>query len=178
MSKLSVLAIIAALIIPGTARAGLVGFWNFTEASGSIAHDSSGSGINGTLAGGATFDPGAGPGGGGAVALSFGGGYVTMGDNFAFSGLTPFSVQASVKLRQNTQYMLAAGDNLSGVVGGYILELNRPNPGYSNNADAYGAGAITPPSSIAINDGNWHQVVGVYDSAVNRYMSTAYSRVR
>jgi hypothetical protein len=156
----------AVMTLMGTAaHATLVGSWQFSETSGSVAHDSSGSGINGTLSAGASFDPGAGPGGAGAVLLPFGSGYVSMGPQFAFSGLAPFSVQAWVELAPgDTRYMLAVGDNSSGVPVGYILELNRPNPGYADHADAWGSGVITPASSKTINDGNWHQVVGVYDS--------------
>lgn len=165
LSRVTLLGFVVAVSFATCAHAALVGSWNFSETGGSIAHDSSGSGINGILGGGASFDPGAGPGGGGAVALAFGGGYVTMGQQFAFSGSTPFSVQAWVELVPgDTRYMLPVGDNLSGMPVGYILELNRPNPGYSTHADAWGSGVITPPSSAVINDGAWHQVVGVYDS--------------
>jgi len=61
-----------------------VAYYNFDEASGTIAHDSVGS-INGTLMGGATFDPGAGI-NGGAVSLNTAtNAYVDMGNNFAFT---------------------------------------------------------------------------------------------
>src|SRR5215470_10509335 len=79
------------LLTSGVASAAtLLGFWNFTELSGTLAHDSSGNGKNGTLNGDAVFDPGFGPAGGGAVSLTSTG-FVSMGNNFAFSGTTSFS---------------------------------------------------------------------------------------
>ena len=56
----------------GRVEAGLVSEWRFNETGGTTTADNIG-GINGTLSGGATFDHGAGPGGGvysGAVSLT------------------------------------------------------------------------------------------------------------
>jgi hypothetical protein len=171
------------------ANAALVGQWNFTETSGTVAHDSSGSGIDGTLAGGATFDPHAGPGGGGAVELTPGPDYATslgplidMGDNYNFSGLATFSTQVWVKLTPgDTHAMFAVSRESSGIVEGYFTGLNNIGPGasYTDKAVAYSGGPCcsnwTPPSSITINDGQWHQLVSVYDaSTISLYVDGAF----
>jgi hypothetical protein len=93
LHQICILATATFLLAPQS-QGGLIGFWNFDETSGTTAHDTSGSGINGTLSSsGAAFDPGAGLGGGGAVSISSGG-YVDMGNQYAFSGTQSFTVQA------------------------------------------------------------------------------------
>lgn len=152
-----------------SASAALIGFWNFSETSGTTAHDSSGSGINGILENGATFAPGAGINGGGAVQIPgynvVTGGDVTMGQHFDFSGTTNFSVQAWVKLAPgDTRFMLPIAKTVSGVPSGYALALNHPGV-CDNCAQAFLAdgrnGIYSPASTIPINDGNWHQIVGL-----------------
>jgi len=58
VGRLFIWAVVCLLTPP--VEGGLIGFWNFSETGGSIAHDSSGSGTNGALtASGAAFSPGA-----------------------------------------------------------------------------------------------------------------------
>jgi hypothetical protein len=68
-----------ALVTAPTLHAGLVGWWKFDETSGTSAADSAALPANGTLTGGATFQPAAGR-FGGAVYLNGTTGYVDMGD--------------------------------------------------------------------------------------------------
>lgn len=67
------------LTLAATSHAGLVGWWKFDEASGTVAADSASAPANGTLITGATFQPAAGR-FGGAVLLNGTSGYVDMGD--------------------------------------------------------------------------------------------------
>jgi hypothetical protein len=100
----------ATFLLAPQSQGGLIGFWNFDETSGTTAHDTSGSGINGTLSStGAAFDPGAGL-GGGAVSVSSGG-YVNMGNHYAFSGAQSFfdaGFKRSSPISQIRQRMPAA----------------------------------------------------------------------
>ena len=77
-------------------NANLIGFYNFDETSGTIAHDSSGSGNDGTLAPGAVFDPGAGLDGNGALELP-NAGFVSI-PGISFNGTDVFSIQAWIEL--------------------------------------------------------------------------------
>ncbi len=168
LHQICILATATFLLAPQS-QAGLIGFWNFDETSGTTAQDSSGFGINGTLsATGAAFDPGAGLGGGGAVSLSSGG-YVDMGNNYAFSGAQSFTVQEWIDTTDTSQAILASrtyAENQDG----YHLAMNNFNPGctdssYNNKASAgvgngnVGCSSFTPPSSTVVNDGQWHQIV-------------------
>ncbi len=156
----------------GQARAGVVSQWLFNETGGTTAHDSVG-GINGTLSGGATFDPGAGPGGGiysGAISLDKAtNSYVTMGDVYPFTSGS-FSIQAWVKLAPGDTnfYPDIAGKQYSGVVSGYGLFTSAPYvAGTLGKAGFYGSEADAnayPYSTTSVNDGGWHQLVGVYNA--------------
>jgi uncharacterized protein (TIGR03437 family) len=165
---------ILTVLFTSPVEAGLVGFWNFSETSGSIAHDSSGSGINGTLtATGAAFDPGAGPNGGGAINLSTG--FVSMGNNFAFSGTQVFSIQAWIRTTDKSSGTVLSR-HYSNNQDGYILAINNfdsfcLSASYNNKASAFagdgGTGcnlngpgiSVTPPSTVVVNDGAWHQLL-------------------
>ena len=155
-----------AVCLPAIAEAALIGYWNFNETSGSTAFDSAlGNGAqDGALQGGAAFAPGQGIQGG---ALSLGNttsnDYVTMGNNFGFGGTAPFSVQAWVKTTQTTGGV-PVSKHQPGVVNGYFLAINDVLDGFggTNKAHFYESDA-KPGSSANVNDGKWHQLVGVYD---------------
>jgi hypothetical protein len=166
LHQICILATATFLLAPQS-QGGLIGFWNFDETSGTTAHDTSGSGINGTLSStGAAFDPGAGLGGGGAVSLSTG--YVNMGNHYAFSGAQSFTVQAWIDT--TTSFAVVASRTYSQNQDGYFLPVGNVSPGctdstYNNKASAgvgngnAGCTLFAPPSSTVVNDGQWHQVV-------------------
>jgi len=165
-------SLILVCLLGNTASAAtLVGFWKFFETSGTTAVDSSSSGVNGTLFGDATFAPGMGPSGGGAVSITSTG-YVSMGDNFGFNGGTPFSVEAWINISNgNATGMIPVAYHHSTQFAGYLLALNDVGDGggsaETNHAHMYAGaspgGNFTGPSSITTNDGQWHQIVGVYE---------------
>ncbi len=53
-----VFILLPGLVLTGPAKADLVGLWRFDETSGTIAHDASGNGHDGTLVGGPVWGPG------------------------------------------------------------------------------------------------------------------------
>src|SRR5439155_14637164 len=58
-----------------------------------------------------------------------------------------------------------------GSVNGYFLLVNQGGGGGQNNKASFYAGGLvadSPVSQTSVNDGNWHQVVGVYKSGVNK----------
>ncbi|KHE93216.1 MAG: PEP-CTERM sorting domain-containing protein [Candidatus Scalindua rubra] len=152
--------------VPKVANAALIAYWDFNEASGTIASDSVG-GVNGTLSGAASFDPTGGILGG---AVQGPNADVSMGDNFMF-GSVDFSVQAWIK---TTPGFAAAGGpiwkHLGGSHNGYFLAVNNVGDGAGGAggfAHFYASGGKTGLSSTVVNDGTWHQLVGVYDVTGN-----------
>ena len=148
-----------------TASASLVAHWRFDETGGTTAFDSVG-GVNGTLVGGATFITTGGVAGG---AIQFTNGYVNMGNNFAS---TPtFSVQAWIKTDpSDTSSMTPVAKHWAGIGQGYCLSVNNVYDGYTQNDLAgfrsIGVGHPSPTAvgGPAVNDGLWHQLVGVHNN--------------
>jgi hypothetical protein len=145
--------------------ADVIAQWHFDETGGGTAFDSVGS-VNGTLAGDAAFA--AGGISGNAVSMTrAGGGLVNMGDNFGFTS-GDFSIVSWVKLAAGdttTDYFIA-GKHRSTQVAGYFLGVNTSSTyGGTNKSyfyDSNPSGPTAPVSTTTINDGGWHQVVGVY----------------
>jgi len=164
------LAILFAGLLSGTvadpAKANLVGFWGFDQSSGTTAVDTSGSGNNASLQGGAAFAPGGGV-TGGALNLTSGG-FAFVGQHYNYSGTTPFSIQAWIKFGtagDTTGYIPVAQHHATEVAG-YFMALNNVNDGYgSSSAHLYQTYPSSPASSVTVNDGQWHQVVGVWGSS-------------
>ena len=117
------------MALGGEAQGSLIAEYSFDETSGTIAHDSIGS-VNGSLQGGATFAPGAGVNGSGAINLNRAtGGLVNMGDHFGFVGGS-FSAEVWVKLNPgDTDASLPIG---------------------KHTQDSLGAAAVPEPSSLAL----------------------------
>jgi hypothetical protein len=145
---------------------GLVGWWRFDEGSGTVASDSSGYGNVGTIYG-ATWVTGE-----YGTALSFDGAsnYVSIPHNSVLNfGTGSFTVEAWIKTT----------DTFSGehIILRKDLESQSPRRLYSMlylgtgyvKFQVYDS-SVTPSeasivSSIQVNDGNWHHVVGVKDGS-------------
>jgi len=158
------------MALGGEAQGSLIADYSFDETSGTIVHDSIGS-VNGSLQGGATFAPGAGVNGSGAINLNRAtGGLVNMGDHFGFAGAS-FSAEVWVKLNPgDTEASFPIGKHYSGIVAGYFLAVNDAGDGCSaiGKAHMYVAYPCGGVSSTVVNDGLWHQLVGVYDTTSQR----------
>jgi beta-lactamase regulating signal transducer with metallopeptidase domain len=137
---------------------GLVAWWKLDEESGDIAHDSSGSGNAGTLAGNPKWQP-AGGRVGGALEFDGRGSFVRIGNETPFNVATAVSVGAWIKVHafdRLFQTIVAKGD--------YSWRLARDR---DRDALAFGAGPYEDKrmvrGEINVNDGKWHHVVGVGD---------------
>ncbi|MCL5746207.1 MAG: LamG domain-containing protein [Acidobacteria bacterium] len=162
------LTVLALTAIAPISHASMVSYWNFNETSGTTAHDLVDS-VNGTLQGSAAFT---GTGGveGGAVSISGTGSLVNMGDYFNFNNASAYSIQVWVKLGSGDQngYMPVAR-HYAGFAAGYFIAIGDVSDGCSataGSAHLYSDYPCSPNSSILVNDGNWHQIVGTFSGGV------------
>jgi hypothetical protein len=162
-------AVLVAGIVP--ARADLLAHWTFDEASGTVAHDSANS-LDGTLSStGASFVSGGIS--GNAVSLNRpANGYVNMGNVLSLTS-GDFSVVAWVKMNpgDTTLDTIVLGKQQAGYVNGYLLHVNPSGGGGQDNKALFYAGGLEAEGTVSktsVNDGNWHQVVGVYNAGVNK----------
>ncbi|MBK6901078.1 MAG: T9SS type A sorting domain-containing protein [bacterium] len=163
-SRLSAFTILISLCAAaGPASGVIVAHWRFDEPAGSsVAVDETG-GFDGQVVGGAEF--GAAGVAGGAVALGFGNpGALDMGNVLAF-GDTDFSLALWVKtLPGATNEMYPLAKHASGY-GGYLVGINSGNSyGAPGKAWFYDIGSPGQQafSTTDVNDGQWHQIVCVY----------------
>ena len=155
------------MLVVSASQANPIASWNFNETSGSVAHDGVGS-VNGTLNNGAMFDPGAGLNGSGALLVDPStNGFVNMGNNFAFASGS-YSIEAWVKTDAgDTSGMTAVSEHYTTHHAGYFLAVNNVGDGAGGSSKAHFYGGSSGPtgvSSATVNDGQWHQLVGVYDA--------------
>lgn len=163
---------------------GLVGYWSFDEGSGTIAHDSSGIGNDGTLLGGVTWTTETKSGTG--YALNFDGinDYVDVGNDASLNPLDKISLAAWVKLdefgdEQGSHIISRGGDRITGYYSLHVM-TNHPliyperrqkfffgflEPG--GPVTPYGWYATMSNTIIALNE--WYYVVGVYDGATCKF---------
>lgn len=150
-----------------------VAHWKFDEAPGStVAVDSVGT-VNGTLSPtGAGFVTGGRS--GNAMSLSSAAnGLVDFGPNFGFTN--DFTVVSWIKTAPGdaTQSGNWLSKHVSGTTTGYILSYNWPfrpaNKAIFSGGTRYEFGLFVdvPASTTSVNDGSWHQVVGVHRTTGN-----------
>jgi hypothetical protein len=149
---------LGALACFASANADLVGHWNFDETSGTTAYDSSPSGYNGALNGGASFVTGGVS--GGAISLSTASNsYVSMGNVLPLTG-SEYAISAWIKTT-STGAEAAVAKHDAGYYNGFIMQTNAGSGyGAANKVSMYtsdvAGGEATSTSNI--NDGNWHLV--------------------
>ena len=143
-------------------QAEIVAHWTFDEAGGSTQVVDTIGGLVGNLSTtGATL--GSGGRVGGALSLDKGtGGYVTMGDVLNL-GTGPYSFVVWVKTLTQGSDSIVMAKHSSNVVAGYLIGMNEGNTyGAPNKAWFYNVSPGTSPvSTTSVNDGQWHQIVGV-----------------
>jgi hypothetical protein len=95
------------------------------------------------------------------------GGYVDMGNNFASSAT--FSLQAWIKTTPGATSPMWAADKHWAGTGGYCLTINNIGNGttYNNFAGFSSRDSAMPAGGPVVNDGEWHQLVGVYNSGTS-----------
>jgi hypothetical protein len=160
-----------AITMDTTGSCGSVGWWKLDETSGLTAADSSGSGNNGTLVNGPTWNPTGGQIGG---ALVFDGidDYVNLGTNSSlnFGNSAPFTVAAWVKTTANYGMIVSFRSSTDG---GPAIDLavgydgGTDNPGKAMilvRQDGGGGGSYAHVIGGSVNDGQWHHVAAVRGS--------------
>ena len=143
-------------------QAALVAHWNFDEAGGSTQVVDTVGGLVGNLsATGATLVSGGRA--GGALSLDKGsGGYVTMGDILRL-GTGPYSFVVWVKTSSTEATTVVIAKQQEGIPPGYHISINENGDyGLPGKAWLYNYFPANSPVSItSVNDGLWHQIVGV-----------------
>lgn len=168
---LTPLAAATLLLSVSAADAALVAHWAFDEAGGPTAFDSVG-GNHGALAGGAAFAPGGGIFGGAINLNAATGDLVNMGNIFPFTSGS-FSLQAWIKVEAGTTAaLIPVAKHQGGFFNGYFLAVNDVGDGLGgaavNKAHFYDSGPNSGASTTVVNDGEWHQLVGVYNTGAGR----------
>ena len=146
---------------PFESNAALVAHWTFDEGSGTQVVDTV-SGIIGNLsATGASLESGGMA--GGALSLSkASSGYVTMGDVLRL-GSGPYSFVVWVKTSSTEATTVVIAKQQEGIPNGYHISINE-NGAYGLPGKAWLYNhfpANSPVSTTSVNDGLWHQIVGV-----------------
>jgi hypothetical protein len=173
LETLASLAVVLALAANSiTTRAAVIAHWTFDESSGPTAHDSAGS-FHGSLSpSGAAFVSG-GISGNALLLSRASNGFVNMGDVL---GLTSgdFSLAAWVKMSagDTTAETVVLGKHAAFYDNGYLMGINSVGTGGQvNKAMFYEESVFTAPvSTTSVNDGNWHQIVAVYQSGGNKFI--------
>lgn len=159
------LVLAAAFTTPASTHAAAVAQYHFNESSGTTAFDSAGS-FNGTLSlAGASFVPGGIS--GNAISLTqASGGLVNMGSSFPAFASGDFSIVLWVNTTTTAADTIALSKHKAGVQNGYLLAINTTGGGGQTNKATFTAGSEfvsqSPTSTSTVNDGLWHQIVGVY----------------
>jgi hypothetical protein len=173
MRRAALLGTIIALVAasPAYAANGLVASWPFDEGSGTVVHDVSGNGNNGTISGEVSW-----VGGFSGSALSFDGstGRVAVPDSQSLDPADAVTVSVWVRATEpqgDYNYILAKGASRC-LAASYGLYTG-PDAGLMfyvarNQGLAY---TRSPDAGARVWDGNWHFVTGTYDgSSVRLYV--------
>lgn len=144
---------------PGRATGGLVAHWKLDEATGTTAADASGNNHNGTVSGGAVWQPTGGILGG---ALQFDGvnDYIDCGNPAALNIQDQITLACWIKVAAFTrdwETILAKGD------GSY--RLSRSGGGNAVHFGITGTSVGWFDGITTVTDNEWHHVAGVYDGS-------------
>jgi len=157
---------------------GLVGYWNFDEGTGQMAYDNSDNNNDGTLGGSSSIEtsdpvwiiPTSPPSQGGVKgsALSFDGvdDYVDCGSDDSLKMTDAVTISLWLKTTQTGRADPVTRWPNSSPYPGYGLSISNGWGGCSTGQIGIWVGDITDRylcSNTAVNDGNWHYIVGTYD---------------
>ena len=155
-----------AVIIAGTTmtHATIVSHWKFDESSGTTAADNVGA-FGGTLSGGAVFVSGGIS--GNAVSLAtISNSLVNMGTSFPGFTSGDFSLSMWVNTTTTANDSLIVSKHESGFQNGYFTVVNQTGGGGLAGKATFTVGSEpvsqSPTSTTSVNDGLWHQIVGVF----------------
>jgi hypothetical protein len=142
--------------------AGLVGYWTFDEGEGTIAHDSSGNGLDGTLRGSPNWVAGA---VGGALDFDGSSDYVEIPDSPLLSLTNQITIAAWTHMRTNASGEMAILSKGGWGANDLPYELTEENGAvifwqfYDNEGRDTCSPASPPP-------GEWHHIAATYDGQV------------
>jgi len=143
-------------------------YWRFDEASGSTAADHQMGAHEGTYAGGRTLGAAGVFGDNTAVELDGQTGAVIIGDDLNFTLTNPFTIEAWICRAPTTpdKYRRIVDKlELEPAKNGYALEIHEPDGELS--FQRWRANASDFVSTILVNDGSYHHVVGVFDGSAS-----------
>jgi hypothetical protein len=151
-------------IASGRAHAGPVAHWTFDETSGTTAHDSAGI-YDGTLTGSAAFAPNLGIAGGAVYLNHATNDLVNMGTSFPGFTDHDYAIVVWVKTTYTDPVGTIVGKHHSHYHDGYFVGMNEDSYGYGAPGCAFnytgGDPETAPVSTSVVNDGQWHQIVGM-----------------
>jgi len=153
------ISFVLVLALATSASADLVAHWTFDETSGTVARDSSGNGLDGTLQGDPQWTAGR---VGGALDFDGSGDYVDCGNNTLFDITDELTVAAWVNLRSvpgDWRAVIAKGDDAWRLATwGAAQTMNFAWTGAGRDYQNVG-------STTALAFGEWYHVCGVYSTA-------------
>ena len=163
------LLLLSALTAPQITHAAIIAQYHFDEAGGTTAFDSAGS-FNGTLtATGASFVPGGIA--GNAISLDKAlGGLVNMGTSFPGFLTGDFSIVLWVNTTTTLIDTVPLGKHAAGSENGYFIAINTTGGGGTANKATFVESefvSLGTTSTTTVNNGAWHQIVGVYQAGGN-----------
>jgi thioredoxin 1 len=145
------------LSVANNTSAELVAYWKFDEISGTVAHDSSGNGLDGTLRGDPRWVAGK---IGGALDFDGTGDYVDCGNSTLFDIVDELTVSAWIYLRSvpgDWRAIIAKGDSA------WRLSTEKSTQRMHFSFTGVGRGWLRADSVTWIPFNEWHHVCGVYD---------------
>jgi hypothetical protein len=149
----------------GIANADLVGYWKFDEGSGNTAYDLSNYTNDGTINGGPKWVAGK-----IGAALEFDGSddYVDCGNDPSLNINDRITVAAWVKTTSTAHGYFVSKGTAWDETGHYAIGQEYNVPMTFQFEIAGSGGTVELDSNVAVNDGQWHYIVGTYDDTVVR----------
>jgi hypothetical protein len=150
-------------ITAGIANAELVGYWKFDEGSGNVAYDLSDYNNDGTINGAPMWVAGK-----IGAALEFDGSddYVDCGNDPSLNINDKITVAAWVKTTSTAHGYFVSKGTAWDEIGHYAIGQEYNVPLTFQFEIAGSGGTVELDSNIAVNDGQWHHIVGTYDDPV------------
>jgi hypothetical protein len=150
-------------LVDSNTNAELVGYWKFDEGSGNVAYDLSDYTNDGTINGDPTWVIGK-----IGAALEFDGSndYVDCGNDLSLNINDKITVAAWVRTTSTAHGYFVSKGTAYDETGHYAIGQEYNVPLTFQFEIAGSGGTVELDSNIAVNDGQWHHIVGTYDDPV------------
>ncbi|MHC4533816.1 MAG: LamG domain-containing protein [Planctomycetota bacterium] len=155
--------VLALCFVADIANAEMVGYWKFDEGSGNVAYDLSDYTNDGAINGGPEWVAGK-----IGAALDFDGSddYVDCGNHPSLNINDKITVAAWVKTTSTAHGYFVSKGTAWDEIGHYAIGQEYNVPLTFQLEIAGSGGAVELDSNVAVNDGQWHYIVGTYDESV------------